>query len=187
VMLQSQGLVGVEYPVSGGGDTVGPTIMGHSASQYALSVAAAPFNDNNNPEDFSSRGPATHYFGPVIGFVPAAAISPLVIHQPDFTATDGGCTSFFGEFVSANCSRFFGTSAAAPHAAAVAALIGQTAALSSTLPINQYTTRWLLQSTARHMSGGDQNSAGSGLIDALAALNKVTTFTHRLFGSLIRK
>ena len=49
------------------------------------------------------------------------ASSPEVIAKPDVTATDGGANTFFGS-CNAHTWRFYGTSAAAPHAAAVAAL-----------------------------------------------------------------
>jgi hypothetical protein len=186
VMLQSHGLLAVEYPVSLGGDTVGPTIMGHSASLYSLSVAAAQYNNNNSPETFSSRGPATHYFGPVSGNTPAAAIAPLVIHQPDFTATDGGCTTFFLQF-SAGCYRFFGTSAAAPHAAGVAALLKQKANQNGLIPITQGTAKFLLKATAQNMSGGTPESVGAGLIDALGVIAKELLFTHHLELPLLKR
>ena len=163
----TSGLQSVQYNTSSGGDIVGPTIYGHSASLYSASVAAAPYNDNNNPETFSSRGPAAHYFGPIVGTTAAAAITPQTIQQPDFTATDGGCTTFFAS-VSNGCYRFYGTSAAAPHAAAVAALMTQEAHLVS-LTLSQSQTKSILHSTARVMSGGSLNSTGGGLIDALAA------------------
>jgi hypothetical protein len=186
VLLNPRGVTAVQYPTSNGGDIVGPTIFGHSASQYSLSVAAAPFNDSNNPETFSSRGPAAHYFGPVVGTTPAAAITPVILQQPDFAATDGGCTSFFGQSVGGNCFRFFGTSEAAPHVAAVAALLKQKYNLTHTLPINQGTARFLLQTTAQAMSGGSAGSTGAGLVDALAAVGKEVSYTHHLFLSLLR-
>lgn len=180
VMARSTNLASVEYPTSSGGDVVGPTIYGHSASRYSLSVAAAPYNDNNNPETFSSRGPATLYFGPVVNTSPAPAITPLAIQQPDFTATDGGCTTFFSSF-SSGCYRFYGTSAAAPHAAAVATLLKQKANQMGPLGFNQSTAKSLLQQTARSMSGGNTNSVGAGLIDALGATQKLAGLTRKVY------
>jgi hypothetical protein len=185
VMLTAIGLTAVEYPTSSGGDVVGPTIIGHSASLHSLSVAAAPYNDNNNPETYSSHGPATHYFGPVLGTTPAAPITPQSIQQPDFTATDGGCTTFFGSF-SSGCYRFYGTSAAAPHAAAVAALMKQKANQVG-LPLHQSSVKGFLQSTARSMSGGNVNSVGAGLIDALAATNIVAGFSDKVYLPIVIK
>jgi subtilisin family serine protease len=107
-----------------------------------------------------------------------------VIQQPDFTATDGGCTTFFGGF-SNGCDRFYGTSAAAPHAAAIAALLKQKAnALGK--PLNRGIAKLVLQTTARSMSGGNLNSVGAGLIDANAAVAKLIGLKY-LFLPLIRR
>ncbi|MCL5996833.1 MAG: S8 family serine peptidase [Chloroflexi bacterium] len=180
----SSGVQSVEYPASSGGDIVGPTVGGHSASPHALSVAAAPYNNDNAPESFSSLGPAAHYFGPVIGATPATAISPLALQQPDFTATDGGCNTFFGSF-SSGCYRFYGTSAAAPHAAAVAALMKQKANQMS-IALNQSNVKMVLQSTARTMSGGTINSVGAGLIDADAAVGWFN-LTLKVYVPIVRR
>jgi subtilisin family serine protease len=163
-------ITAVQYGSSSGGDIVGPSITGHSSSVDGFSVAAAPYDDLDNPEYYTSRGPATHYYGPVSGTTPASAITAQVINQPDFAAIDGGCTSFFGTYDSSSaCYRFYGTSAAAPHAAAVAALLKQKAdELSVTL--SRSVAKDLLQSTARTVSGGDEYSVGAGLVDANAAI-----------------
>ena len=164
-------------------DTVGPTISGHSASKYALSVAALPYSSTIAPETFSSRGPAAHYFGPVLGTTAASAIVTETLQQPDFTATDGACNSFFGS-ISNSCHRFYGTSAAAPHAAAVAALALQEAGLLN-ITYTQSSMRTLLKTTASSMSGGDVNSSGAGMINALAAVSAVVP--HRTFLPVARK
>lgn len=123
ILLQNGGGVsGTEYPESRGGDIVGPAIFGHSGDPATIGVGAVPFNDSAEPEPYSSRGPVTHYFGPVSGTTPAAPLpSPRVISKPDLAATDCGATTFFA-FLDLETWRFCGTSAAAPHAAAVAAL-----------------------------------------------------------------
>lgn len=103
---------------------------GHSAAADAFSVAAAPaaeplpfdlepgdppnpsgpfpnaFTASQLPERFTSDGPRRMFF-------PA----PVVRQKPDITAADGVSTSL-DDF-----NPFFGTSAAAPHAAAIAALV----------------------------------------------------------------
>ncbi|MFP5389548.1 MAG: hypothetical protein ACLGG5_09665, partial [Thermoleophilia bacterium] len=85
------GVTATQYPESSGGDTVGPTIFGHSGSAEAVSVAAAPYFDSEEPEYYSSRGPVTHYYGPVVGPAPAEQLpSPEVVAKPNVTATDGG-------------------------------------------------------------------------------------------------
>jgi hypothetical protein len=128
------GVTETEYPESSEGpegDVVGPTIFGHNGAGDALSVGAIRFDVTGAPEPFSSRGPVTHYFEPADGVTPAEPlVTPNEIPKPDLVATDGGVNTFFGSCV-AHTWRFFGTSAAAPHAAAVAAL-GRQAATGAT-------------------------------------------------------
>ncbi len=171
VLVNASGLDSVQYDTSSGGDIVGPTLAGHAATRFGFSVAAVPFNNSNAPETYSSRGPATHYFGPVVDANPASAITPDTIQQPDFAATDGGCTTFFYGF-SNGCYRFYGTSASAPHAAAVTALLKQKANLLN-VPLTRGWTKFILQSTASSVSGGDVSSVGAGLLNALSATGKL--------------
>ncbi len=173
IFIQSNlAVLSTEYNISSGGDIVGPAVFGHAASLRSLSVAAAPYTSTTVPEYYSSRGPATHYFGPVVGTSAAAALTtPLVLQQPDFTATDGVCTTFFYENYD-GCERFFGTSAAAPHAAAIAALVEQKANQMG-VPLTQPWIKAILQSSAHVMSGGDQYSTGAGLLDANAAVTEL--------------
>ena len=90
--------------------------------------------------------------------------------QPRFTATDGTITTFFGQEEDLEPNGpgfyFFGTSAAAPHAAAVAALLLQVN--PDLTPLDVYD---IMSSTAIDMgpSGFDFDS-GAGLVDALAAV-----------------
>jgi subtilisin family serine protease len=86
----------------------GDSIVGHPAAPEVLAVAASPAGNPAAIESFSSAGPSTILF-------PA----PQVRAKPDVTGTDGVATSRPG------FSPFFGTSAAAPHVAAVAALLLQ--------------------------------------------------------------
>ena len=182
LMVQgTRGLTAVTYSTSSGGDTIGPTVFGHSSSNDGLSVAAVPYNNSSQPETYTSLGPATHYYGPVIGTAPAGAISPVTLPQPDFAATDGGCNTFFGS-LSNGCHRFFGTSAATPHAAAVAALLDQEAAASGGGRLGRAVIKMIMQSTARQVTGGNSASVGAGLIDALAGAGKVAALVaNRIF------
>src|SRR5262249_29886478 len=113
-----------EYPIGKEGDVVGPTIFGHAASASAITLGAIPYSSSAAPEEYSSRGPAKHFFGPVSGETAASPIAQQVISKPDVVATDCGATTFFARFF-ASAWRFCGTSAAAPHAAGVAALMVQ--------------------------------------------------------------
>jgi hypothetical protein len=162
----------VEYNQSRSPDIVGPTITDHAAADQAVSIAAIPFNNGGAIEDFSSRGPAVHYFGPVLNSTPAAPLaSPKLLNKPDLAATNGGLNTFFGE---PNCAitqscRFFGTSAAAPHAAAVAALIVEYAARQG-LPSDPFSVRTALLRSAQPIAGFGGSAAGAGRVDAVAAI-----------------
>jgi hypothetical protein len=148
-------------------DRYGPTIFGHNGAPGAMSVAAVPFSDASQVETFSSRGPVTHYFGPVSGDVPADALSaPQTLAKPDIAATDGTFTSFFP---ANGASRFFGTSAAAPHAAAVAAL--QMEAEPEATVDEVYDIQ---RATARPVGTFGADARGAGLLDAYAALDRIT-------------
>ncbi|HEY4095954.1 MAG TPA: S8 family serine peptidase, partial [Baekduia sp.] len=115
------------------------TIVGHRAAADALTVAAAPakdplgfdlepgdppnptgpfpgtFTGAEAPERFTSDGPSHLLFAP--DGTPLPGPDGVVRQKPDFTAADGVSTSVAG------FQPFFGTSAAAPHAAAIAALV----------------------------------------------------------------
>jgi subtilisin family serine protease len=165
-LLQNGGGVeGTEYPQSSGEDVVGPTIFGHSGSAAAISVGAIPFNSKSAPEPYSSQGPVRHDFGPVAGTVPAKALgSPEILSKPDVTATDCGQTTFFASF-SGSVWRFCGTSAAAPHAAGVAALM-----LDEEPGSEAEEVRAAMQSSALGVGPFGACAVGSGLIDATGAI-----------------
>ncbi|MGC1164610.1 MAG: S8 family serine peptidase, partial [Solirubrobacterales bacterium] len=124
LLQNGSGVAETEYPESSEGDIVGPTVFGHSGAASAIATGAVRYDDSAKPERFSSRGPVKHYFGPVAGPAPAAATGERTIAKPDLVASDGGANTFFGA-PQAGVWRFYGTSAAAPHVAAVAALVRQ--------------------------------------------------------------
>jgi hypothetical protein len=173
VLLQNGGgVTATEYPTSSDGDTVGPTIFGHSAAAGAIGVGAVRYNNNAAPERFSSRGPVAHYFGPVKGTSPASPLAtPEVRAKPDLVATDGGANTFFGSS-SAGSWRFFGTSAAAPHVAAVAALMLDADEAASPAEI-----RASLAATAQPVGVFGSYAVGAGLVDALAAIGDLAGAT----------
>ena len=99
----------------------------------------------------------------------------VVRQSPILTAVDGGNTSFFGSDDSDpdTFPNFYGTSAAAPDAAAVAALMLQR---NSTLTPAQIRT--ILSSTAVDMNApGTDRESGAGLIDAFGALGATPVFS----------
>ena len=174
VALVNSDVLGIEYPEPSGGDVVGPTIFGHAGAASAIGVAAVPFFSNAAPEKYSSRGPVTHYFGPVTTTSPAPVLpSAQTISKPDLAATDCGETTFFASFRSLPIGtppawHFCGTSAAAPHAAAVAALMRQ-----ASPGLTPAQVRSTLASTARPVGGFGPDAVGSGLVDAFRAVAAV--------------
>ena len=166
VFAGASGITDVQYNASNGGDVVGPSIFGHNGTASVGSTAAIPYDDSSTSEDFSSHGPETHYFAPTPST--AALGSPEVLAKPDFAATDGVQTSFFAQQI-AGVWRFYGTSAAAPQAAAIGALLAaKDAALT---PAQVMST---LAGTARSVAtNGTPDAVGGGYLDADAALASV--------------
>jgi hypothetical protein len=169
----SGGITAVEHNTSVGGDVVGPTIFGHNGAANAGSVAAVPFDDPNTPEYYSSRGPVTLLYGPVNGTTPAAKLgSAQTLNKPDFAATDCVQNTFFGfeDPPGTPPWRFCGTSDAAPHAAAIAALL-----LDRDSALTPAQVKSTLAATAASVSGGSVSSTGAGRLDADAAGGHTTT------------
>ncbi|HEU0101318.1 MAG TPA: S8 family serine peptidase [Mycobacteriales bacterium] len=168
----------------GGSGTLTPfatpgATRGHSAVPAALSVAAAPAagalpfdlepGDPANPtgpfpgvytaaqlsERFTSDGPRRVFFSPDGAPLEGAGAGRMRA-KPDVTAADGVRTSVAG------FQPFFGTSAAAPHAAAMAAL-----ALSGRPGINPGRVRAALRSTALDIEQpGRDRDTGAGILQA---------------------
>jgi hypothetical protein len=100
--------VTIEHPAPAGAIDVDA-----GSATGALTVGASSYTTPTTPENFSSRGPVTRYFD--------ADGNPLSVpdvrQKPDIVAPDGVSTTLAG------FAPFFGTSAAAPAAAGIAALI----------------------------------------------------------------
>jgi Subtilase family len=164
LLENGHGVTGTEYPRSTGTDVVGPTVFGHSGSADAISVGAVPFDDSSAVEPYSSRGPSSHYFGPAEGVTPAAALAePEVLAKPDVVATDCGKTTFFA-FLDGPDWRFCGTSAAAPHAAGVAALMLDAEAATPG------EVRAGLLAGATPIAGLGACAQGAGLVEAVGSI-----------------
>ena len=166
--------------------TKSPTVQGHPGAAGAAAVGASFFaqtprcgtNAEAVLESYSSAG------GDPILFDTSGKrlASPQIRQKPDFVGPDGVNTSFFGFPLAgsgfndtstvvqcqndAAYNNFFGTSAATPHAAGVAALMRQ--ANSALTPAQIYSA---LQSTALPMgSPSPDYLSGYGFIQADAAL-----------------
>jgi Subtilase family len=163
IFLQG-GVTATEYPESSGGDVVGPAIFGHAGASGAVAVGAVRYNTPSAPEAFSSRGPVKRFFGPVAGTAPAPATGPETVSKPDLAATDGGANTFFGT-LQGGVWRFFGTSAAAPHAAAAAALVRQANPTASAAQVRE-----ALLATALPVGSAGPEAVGAGLLDAYGAV-----------------
>jgi hypothetical protein len=147
------------------------TLFGHANAAGAEAVGAAFFG--NTPafgvtppvlEPFSSAGTT-----PILFTTAGAPALDLRAQKPEIVAPDGANTTFFGSDIGGDTDafpNFFGTSAAAPHAAAVAALILQ--ASPGLSPAAVYAA---LESTALDMGqAGFDPDTGFGLIRADAAV-----------------
>lgn len=173
----------LEYAGSSGPDIIGPTSADHAMSAHAIAVGAAPFDDPLRPEPFSSLGPGAVYWAPAASVRPAPALpAPEVRAKPDVAATDGVRTSFYGRVAlggprcdpaAGELCRFYGTSAAAPHVAGMAALLVERANRAD-VPLGGPLALRLLQASARPMRGPGA-AFGAGLVDAAAALAALET------------
>jgi Subtilase family len=155
--------------------TVGST-FGHNAGLNTVTVAATawnsahngmlPFTGFANPvETFSSDGPRKIFYNP-----DGSAITPgnylfetnggTNLQKPDLTAADGVFTESPGYL------PFFGTSAAAPHAAAIAALVKSAHPSLTNAQVKEIMTSTALDT----MAPGMDRDSGYGITMALPAV-----------------
>ncbi|MGH7332153.1 MAG: S8 family peptidase [Candidatus Rokuibacteriota bacterium] len=136
-------------------NTSAGSIFGHPAAPEVLAIAAAPADAPTTLEPFSSRGDVTILFP-----------SPEVRSKPDLTGIDGVSTS------RPDFNPFFGTSAAAPHVAGVAALVAEAnPSYGLGPPIPSLFFANALRDTAMDLGmPGRDPGFGSGLADALTAV-----------------
>ncbi len=122
--------------------TYSPTIQGHPGAAGANAVGASYFRANPVclPQDYPNYTVEAYSSAggdPVLFDVTGAPQTAVVRQKPNFVAPDGGNTTFFAQILGARgdailqCANapgtwnFFGTSAAGPHAAGIAALLMQ--------------------------------------------------------------
>jgi hypothetical protein len=96
------------------------TVQGACSSANAMAVAAVAYYDQGRKEAFTAKGGVTILFDPN-----GNPVTPEPRAKPDIAAVDGVNTTFFGaaDIEGDGYLNFSGTSAAAPHAAAMAAVI----------------------------------------------------------------
>ena len=152
---------------------------GHPCAAAAFGVAASAASATNTTgglfttatrvETFSSDGPRRIFYN-----VDGTPITPgnilygtnggIVRQKPDITAADGVNTS--GNSLGAGLNPFSGTSAAAPHAGAIAAIIK-----SSNPSLTPSQIRTILTTTAIDVeTAGVDPTAGFGILNANAAM-----------------
>ncbi len=151
-------------------NTTGAT-FGHSCAAAAFGVAATPavgpfpnpFTATNVSETFTADGPRQLFYN-----ANSTAITPgnvlagggLIRQKPDITAADGVITAAPG------FNPFFGTSASAPHAGAIAALIK-----SANPALTPAQIRTALTSSAIDIeTAGTDRNTGAGIVMAYQAL-----------------
>jgi hypothetical protein len=164
----------------------GSTIYGHSAAAGAMAVAAVYYGEVDsggslqggpeiNVESFSSKGGDLPFYFDSSGIpLPGA---PVLRFKPEIASVDGTNTTFFGspdtDSPPDGFPNFYGTSAAAPHAAAIAALMLDRATDlgHSPTPAEVYST---MRSSATDIeAAGIDVLSGDGLVfadDALGAI-----------------
>lgn len=151
-------------------------VIGHAATGNCIGVAASdaslvapgPFTTSSPLESYSSDGPHKMFYKPdgtpfTLGNFLASG--GLTINTPSITAGDGGRTSVPG------FKPFYGTSAAAPAAAGIAALVW-----SKTPSLTNAQVRTILESSCLDISApGYEINSGFGILMADLALQKTLT------------
>jgi hypothetical protein len=133
------------------------TVIGHAEDPNAITVGAANAQ-TGSLEDYTSSGAGTEWLRDTSG---NPLSSPELLNKVDLTSVDNIATDVFNPFK--------GTSAAAPTAAAVAALLEQAVPDASAATIEN-----ALKSTAANL-GDPAALQGAGLINALAAGDSIAT------------
>ena len=161
--------------------TTGGNVHGHNSANDSFAVAATdasisfPYTFlsgiNNSVEPFSSDGPRRKFFYPN-----GAPITPgnylfgtrggTVLAKPDLTSSDGTVTSVPG------FEQFFGTSAAAPHAAGITA---QILSVFPALTPQEIRTTLLNGTIDTEQPGWDVNS-GIGILMSFKAVDSLVNF-----------
>jgi hypothetical protein len=156
---------------------------GHNAAANTQSIAASYwnsahgglhfFNANAVTETFSSDGPRRIFFTPdgtaiTPGNFKFATNGGTVLQKPDFTGADGITARTPG------FNPFFGTSAAAPHCAGVAALVRAANPALTNVQVHNA----LLNTVLTLGPPGFNQDSGFGIVRAKAAVDSVSEVTN---------
>ncbi|MFL6447057.1 MAG: S8 family peptidase [Bryobacteraceae bacterium] len=155
--------------------------FGHNAGQSTVSMAATAWNSarsgtkaftgvQNPIEIFSSDGPRKIFYNPDGSAITAgnflfASNGGKTLQKPDLTAADGVFTKTPGFL------PFFGTSASAPHAAAIAALVKSANPFLTNTQIRQI----MVDTALDTMTPGADRDSGFGITMALPAVRAATS------------
>ena len=164
-MFVHEGVI-LEHGVPEGG------IVGHPAVEGVSAVGAIGASDpgNDDPEPFSDRGPSV--------------LLNETRNKPDVMGIDGVTVTGVGGFgiplSGINGSRFYGTSAAAPHVAGIAALVMEAQRKvdpdMTKKEVVEEITRIIRDTAIDLGDDGHDNTFGYGRADALAAIESITDF-----------
>ncbi len=147
-------------------------VHGHNSGRNTQTTAASPargpfpsaFSTANAVETFSSDGPRRIFFNADSSPITPGNVSSTggeLLAKPDMTAADGVTTTTPGFLT------FFGTSAAAPHAAAIAGLLKSE---NPALTASQISTA--MKNSALDIEGpGYDRDSGAGITMPLRAMN----------------
>ncbi|MFH1262971.1 MAG: S8 family serine peptidase [Pseudomonadota bacterium] len=136
------------------------SIFGHPAIADVLAVGAIRYSTPTQIEYFSSLGPSLIYYDNTVApsGTPTPFPTPTIRAKPDVAGIDGVSVSGAGEFH----TPFYGTSAAAPHVAAVAALLYDPDISTDKIAIRNA----IRQSAVDLGTAGFDNTYGYGRVDA---------------------
>ncbi len=161
------------------------TAVAHNGSRWSISSCAVNYPDINTaqgpiPAPFSSVGGVArtrNQFGDPLS-------RPVVLRKPDFCSPNAGNTSFFGQDADNDgLPNFFGTSASAPHLAAVVALMqeasGDNLSAFAVAPILRFAAKDMDDPTTPQFDFGFDFRTGYGFVEADKAVNIASYFNAR--------